>query len=102
LADRGERNELSHDWNAAMAALASEHPNITFAWAPLRIEDDWIDLRLMIRLGIDHLRFLEPDYANAPKLAERARTRTPSLVVRLAEAPVLGTRAGRRLIGMAL
>lgn len=102
LADRGERNELAHDWNAAMAALANEYPNITFAWAPLRIEDDWIDLRLMIRLGIDHLRFLEPDYANAPKLAERARTRTPSLVVRLADAPVLRTRPGRRLLGMAL
>jgi hypothetical protein len=102
LAERGERKELAEQWNAAMATLASEHPNITFAWAPLRIEDDWIDLRLMIRLGIDHLRFLEPAYANAPKLAERARTRTPQLVVRLAEAPILRTRAARRLMGMML
>ena len=102
LADRGERNELARDWNAAMTTLAAEHPNITFAWAPLRIEDDWIDLRLMIRLGIDHLRFLEPDYANAPKLAERARTRTPPLVVRLGDSPVFRTRAGRRLLLLAL
>jgi hypothetical protein len=102
LAERGERNELAQQWNAAMAALASENPNITFAWAPMRVEDDWIDLRVMIRLGIDHLRFLEPDYANAPKLAERARTRTPPMIVRLADAPLLRTKFGRRLIGKAL
>ncbi|MBM3817894.1 MAG: hypothetical protein FJW14_02580 [Acidimicrobiia bacterium] len=98
LAERGERNLLSRDWNAAMARLAGSHPNISFDWAPLRIENDWIDLRQMIRLGIDHLRFLEPAYAAAPKLAERARVRTPVWVVRLADAPVLRTRAGRRLI----
>jgi hypothetical protein len=102
LAERGERNELAKQWNAAMAALAGEHPNITFAWAPMRVEDNWIDLRVMIRLGIDHLRFLEPEYANAPKLAERARTRTPPLIVRLADAPLLRTAFGRRLIGNAL
>ena len=102
LAERGERNELSRDWNAAMATLASECPAVTFGWSPMRIEDEWIDLRVMIRLGIDHLRFLEPDYANAPKLAERARTRTPSLVVRLGDAPFFRTRAGRRLLVAAL
>ena len=102
LAERGERKELAEQWNLAMATLASEHPNITFGWAPLRIENEWIDLRLMIRLGIDHLRFLTPEYANAPKLAERARTRTPEFVVRLADAPVFRTDAGRKLIGMAL
>ena len=102
LAERGERNLLSRDWNAAMARLASSHPNISFAWAPLRIETDWIDLRQMIRLGIDHLRFLEPAYALAPKLAERARVRTPELVVRLGDAPVLRTRLGRRLLKFVL
>jgi hypothetical protein len=98
LAERGEQNDLARDWNEAAAALAAGHPNITFAWAPRRIEDDWIDLRLMIRLGIDHLRFLEPDYEQTPKLAGRARMRTPGLIVRLADAPLLRSKPGRRLL----
>jgi hypothetical protein len=98
LAERGEQNDLARDWNEAAAALAAGHPNITFAWAPRRIEDDWIDLRLMIRLGIDHLRFLEPDYEQTPKLAARARMRTPGLIIRLADAPLLRSRLGRRLL----
>lgn len=98
LSDRGEQKELARDWNELAAALARDCPNVTFGWSPLRVEDDWVDLRMMIRLGIDHLRFLEPDYVSAPKLAERARTRTPPLVVRLADAPGFRTPAGRRLI----
>lgn len=102
LSDRGEQKELARDWNDLAAALANDCPNVTFGWSPLRVEDDWVDLRMMIRLGIDHLRFLEPDYVGAPKLAERARTRTPPLVVRLADAPGFRTAAGRRAIAGAL
>src|SRR4051794_1973767 len=71
LAERGERNEVARDWNEAAAALAREHPTITFDWAPRLVEDTWSDLRLIIRLGIDHLRFLEPAYADAPMLGAR-------------------------------
>lgn len=102
LAERGARNLLARDSNAALARLASRHPNISLAWAPVSIEDNWIDLRQMLRLGVDHLRFLEPAYANAPKLAARARARTPELIVRMADAPVLRTALGRSLLGTAL
>jgi hypothetical protein len=102
LAEQGEGKALARDWNDAAARLAAEYPTITFAWAPTRIDDEWIDLRIMIRLGLDHLRFLRPEYADAPKLGARARSRTPRLVVRLADAPLVGTALGRRLVSVVL
>jgi hypothetical protein len=102
LAERGAHNERSQDWNAAAAALAAEYPTITFGWAPRQLDDDWVDLRVMIRLGLDHLRFLEPEYADAPMLGLRARRRTPEAIVALADAPGFRTGPGRRLIGAAL
>jgi hypothetical protein len=56
----------------------------------------------MVRLGIDHLRFLDAEYADAPALGDRARRRTPEGIVWLADRPLFRTRAGRRLIGAAL
>jgi hypothetical protein len=102
LAERGEHNERARDWNEAAAALSRQHATVTFEWAPRQIEDDWVDLRLMIRLGIDHLRFLERDYAEAPMLGERARRRAPEGIVRLADGPLFRTRAGRRLLAAVL
>ena len=102
LAERGEHNEQSRDWNEAAAALAEAHPTVSFAWAPRQVEDDWADLRVMVRLGLDHLRFLEPEYAAAPMLGARARRRTPGGLVALADAPLFRTRLGRRAIAAAL
>jgi hypothetical protein len=102
LAERGERNEVARDWNSAAAALAAEYPTVSFSWAPSQDDDDWIDLRMMIRLGIDHLRFLKREYAEAPMLGERARRRAPAGIVGLADRPVLRTRGGRALLAAAL
>jgi hypothetical protein len=102
LAERGEHNDRARDWNEAATALSREHARVTFEWAPRQIEDDWIDLRLMIRLGIDHLRFLEQEYVDAPMLGERARRRAPAGIVRLVERPLFRTRAGRRVVAAAL
>ena len=102
LAERGEHNEYARDWNEAAAALSVQHATVTFEWAPRLLEDDWVDLRLMIRLGIDHLRFLEQAYVDAPMLGERARRRAPAGIVRLMERPLFRTRAARRLVAAAL
>lgn len=106
LAERGKHNEVSIDWNDAAEALSREHPNITFAWAPPRLDDDdWVDMRVLtrvIRLGLDYLRFLEPEYADARMLAARARIRTPEAIVALADRPFWRTRTGRRLMAFAL
>jgi len=102
LAERGEHNERARDWNDAAAALAESHPTVTFGWAPRPVDDDWADLRVMIRLGLDHLRFLEPEYREAPMLGVRARRRTPAGFVRLADAPLFRTHLGRRAIAAVL
>ncbi len=102
LAERGERSDRARDWNDAAMALAAESASVTFGWAPWQVEDDWVDLRAMVRLGLDHLRFLSPAYADAPMLGNRARRRTPRGLVRLADAPLLRTRLGRRGLSRAL
>jgi hypothetical protein len=102
LAERGERNESAREWNEAAAALAAAHPTVTFGWAPRPVDDDWADLRVMTRLGLDHLRFLEPQYAEAPMLGARARRRTPPGLVRAADLPLLRTRLGRRVLAAVL
>jgi hypothetical protein len=72
-------------WTAAAMALAGECPNVTIGYARRSINDEWLDLRVMVRLGRDYLRFLRPQYASTPILAERARARVPAAIVGLAE-----------------
>lgn len=91
----GRDRERAQEWNDAAQALAAELPNLTLAWAPRPIADDWVDLRIGVHLGLDYLRFLAPAYAAAPMLLERARERAPAFIVRLSERPVLRTAAGR-------
>ena len=101
-AEQGEGKARARDWNEAASALSHESSHITFEWTPRHIEDDWVDLRVMVHLGLDYLRFLEPEYANAPVLGARARERTPPFLVRLANLPLLRTRTGLGLLAWAL
>jgi hypothetical protein len=98
LAERGEHNTSAREWNDAAETLAATFPSVTLGWMPRRGIDTWADLRLMVRLGIDYLRFLEPAYATTPKLAERARARAPQFLTRLADRPFLRTRLGRGML----
>ncbi len=102
LAERPERPENAAEWREAADALAAAYPTITYDWAPRSVEDGWLDLRVMVRLGLDHLRFLGPEYGDAPALGARARARAPRLIVDLADGPILGSAAGRRLLWLAL
>jgi hypothetical protein len=93
LASRGHHIHIlvGHDpdptgqWTSAADALVAASPNITMAFAERSIDDRWLDLRLMLRLGSDYARFLQPQYDAAPILAERARDRVPGRIRRLAE-----------------
>jgi hypothetical protein len=93
LAARGHQIHLlvGHDpdptghWTASADALVASSPNITMAFARRSIDDEWLDLRLMLRLGSDYLRFVQPEYASAPILRERARDRVPETLRRLAD-----------------
>lgn len=93
LADRGHQIHLliGHDpdptgqWTASADALVAASPNITMAFAKRSIDDEWLDLRLMLRLGSDYVRFVQPEYAAAPILRERARDRVPELIRKVAD-----------------
>ncbi len=103
LANHGDRKELARDWNGAAASVAGSRSNITFAFAPGTAEDDdWVDLRVMTRLGLDYLRYLRPEYADAPVLGARARTRTPPFILTLTEHAAARSRIGRAAIAGAL
>ncbi|MCH2397816.1 MAG: hypothetical protein MK364_01805, partial [Pirellulales bacterium] len=50
----------------------------------------------------DYLRYLEPAYAEAPRLRQRAWERTPRGVLGLLRVPGVGSRWGRRLLALVL
>jgi hypothetical protein len=74
-----------------MDALCASHPSLTYVVAPARRKTGWTRIARGLRLSLDYLRYLEPEYAHAPKLRKRAEGRVPA-VVRL-----YGRTAGRRV-----
>jgi len=58
-------------------------------------EDGWGLLGREVRLGLDYLRYLRPEYRHAPKLRERARREAPPAVLARAEAGITGNGVGR-------
>ena len=68
------------------------------AFAHRSIDDRWLDLRLMLRLGSDYVRFVQPEYARAPILRDRARDRVPAMIRTLADYEGPGHVALRRLL----
>ena len=63
---------------------------------PSRRVDGWQDLALNLRQARDYVRFFDPRYADAQKLAERAASNTPARLRALLEGPVV-RRHWRRL-----
>ena len=108
LAVRGHHVHLVADREEAMGGremverLAAKHPNLTVGVSPNRAAGAWSDLARKIRLGLDYLRFLEPRYAATPYLGERARTRAPRSLVRLASAGPFATPRGRARVASML
>jgi hypothetical protein len=97
LAERAV-NEQANDWAEAAEALAREVPGLTFDTAPRADEDAWYDLRVILRLGLDYVRFTTPQYRGLTQLVARARDRTPSWLRRLAESGIGRSAGGRAVI----
>jgi len=110
LAARGHQIHLliGHDpdptgqWTPSADALVASSPNITMAFAHRSIDDEWLDLRLMQRLGSDYVRFVQPEYASAPILRDRARDRVPESIRALADYAGIGHRWVRPVLTTAL
>ena len=100
LAMRGHEVVLAADrkerigGQAMIERLASRFPNVTLAQTPRRRDERWAEVARQVRLGIDYLRFLRPEFAQTPHLRARARERAPRIVVRWAESPFVGLVGG--------
>jgi len=81
--------------------LADRYPAFTYGEAPIR-NDGWGLLGRDIRLGRDYLRYLTPEYRQAPKLRARALRDAPPWVARRAERGLLATSVGRAVLSSSL
>jgi hypothetical protein len=105
LARRGHRVHLADEkadgfgGEAAVRALAAEHPGITCGWLPERRADGPTDLVRRVRLALDYLRYLDPLYDAAPLRRERGRLRAPRALAALATPPLVGGPRWRALYG---
>src|SRR5262245_43249361 len=81
--------------------LANRYPTFTYGEAPIR-NDGWGLLGRDIRLGRDYLRYLTPEYRDAPKLRMRALRDAPPWLVRRAERGLLATSIGRAVLSSSL
>ena len=89
-----ERQDSALGGRDIVERLAARHGSVTFGMMPRR-ERAYFFLASKIRLSLDYLRYLRPEYANTPALQRRARTSDSER----ASAGV--ARAGARRVGMA-
>lgn len=96
-----ERADSALGGQSIVERLADAHRNITYGQVAWR-EQKTRFLANKVRLSLDYLRYLEPEYEGTPALRQRATVRTPTGFVWLAERGALGTRASRRLFARIL
>jgi hypothetical protein len=91
---------LGEGAGAVLAGLAREHE--LFSYEPLAIPGDrWGRIRHELRVAVDYLRYLEPDYREASALRARA-SRRASRGIRILAWPLLGSARARELARRAL
>jgi hypothetical protein len=64
--------------------------------------ESWLAVSVALRHALDYLRYLEPTYAEAHPLRERAGARAPRTIRALVAVPPFGTRPGRRVLAAVL
>jgi FkbM family methyltransferase len=77
--------------------LSDEYRRFSRGPIPVR-EDAWGYAARDVRLGLDYLRYLGPEYHDAPKLRDRAVRMVPESLRRRTEQGPFSTRIGRRLV----
>ena len=86
LAERGHHVHLMADeterfgGQALVERLAAQYPHVTWGWTPSPAEEPWFPFAQKVRLALDYVRYLDPRYADAPKLRLRNIERTPRVV----------------------
>src|SRR4051812_45874031 len=80
--DRVEKKNLPGLWDLANA-LVEECPGISHGEHPQPPKGDWSRVSSRLCASLDYMRYLEPDFREAPKLRRRAVKWTPTQVERL-------------------
>jgi hypothetical protein len=86
LAERGHQVHLMADeterfgGQALVERLAARYPNVTWGWTPSPAEESWSLFAQKVRWALDYVRYLDPRYADAPKLRLRNIERAPRIV----------------------
>ncbi|PYR79351.1 MAG: hypothetical protein DMF87_11515 [Acidobacteria bacterium] len=96
-----ERPDSALGGQSIVERLGAKYRNVAYGEAPHR-EQKTRFLASKVRLTLDFLRYLEPEYAGTPALHRRASVRTPSGFVWLADHGLLASRASRRMLARAL
>jgi hypothetical protein len=96
-----ERQDSALGGRDIVEHLAARHATVTFGMMPRR-ERAYFFLASKIRLSLDYLRYLRPEYARTPALRDRARVRTPRGLLKALRLPLLRASRGRRLVARVL
>ena len=96
-----ERDDSAFGGESIVDRLTTAYANVTRGRTAVR-DPDSLFLPAKIRLAIDYLRYLEPAYSPSSTLSLRARERTPTGMLRLAQSPLLAWSSMRRLVSRAL
>ena len=96
-----EREDSSFGGQPIVERLTAAHATVTSGRIALR-EPETLFLPAKVRFAIDYLRYLEPVYPTSSGLSLRARARTPTGMLRLAQSPLLAWRPIRRLVSRGL
>ena len=105
LAGRGHQVHLSFVMQDKLGdgkllwELSHTYQNITYTDAPKKTPlRFWLTLCQGVRFWVDYVRYLGPEFKDAPKLTLRARERVPSVLARVTELTFGRSAVGRRLL----
>ena len=104
LAERGHQvhviAHLHHELDPTdlMGRLCRECAGITHSEPAVTLDGEWPEVGFELRRGLDYLRYLEPEYADAPKLRRRAEYKAPPFVITPVAQRLSATSGGRRLL----
>jgi hypothetical protein len=83
-------------------SFQSAYSGFSYGRVPRRKSPVWVTVSRQLRVGIDYLRYLEPEFEGATRLRARAERRAGRAVPLLARLPLLCSPSGRHLLDAVL
>jgi len=105
LAERGHRVHLAFDRTGKRNlpgvsdladSLVAEYPGLTAGHHPRPPKTDWSWVSGRLRASLDYMRYLEPEFRDAPKLRRRATQWPPMPIERVVATAPPPARSGLR------